>query len=117
MALEMAPGQIWWAYLGDGVGREQSGRRPVVIVADYDYLEPVDALAVIMPLTTKKREWPNHIQALGETGVQPESWIMTEQVRTVSRLRLNKHMGSVSAECFNTVKWWSSVFFGLPAPK
>ena len=117
MGPELAPGQIWWAYLGEGVGREQTGRRPVVIVADYEFLEPVDALAIVMPLTRTKRGWPNHIQAVGETGIQSDSWIMTEQVRTVSRLRLHKHMGSLSQATFNTVKWWSSVFFGLPAPK
>lgn len=115
--LKLAPGQIWWAELDEGVGREQGGRRPVVVVADYEYLEPVDALAIVMPLTTKNRGWPNHIQASGNTGLQPDSWIMTEQVRCVSRLRLHKHVGSLSPATFNTVKWWSSVFFGLPAPK
>ncbi len=112
-----APGQVWWAYLGEGVGREQGGRRPVVIVADHAFLKPVETLAIVMPLTTRNREWPNHIQAVGATGVDPDSWIMTEQVRSISRLRLYKHVGSVSSDCFNAVKWWSSVFFGLPEPQ
>lgn len=117
MTVELAPGQIWWAYLGDGVGREQSGRRPVVIVSEHDYLDPVDAMAIVMPLTKARRGWPNHVRAQGDTGIRAESWIMTEQVRAVSRQRLKKHTGSVSEGSFNRLKWWSSVFFGLPAPK
>lgn len=117
MTVQIAPGQVWWAYLGDTVGREQSGRRPVVIVSEYDYNESVDALAIVMPLTKTKRGWPNHVGALGETGINAESWIMTEQIRTISRQRLKKHTGSVSQASFGKLKWWASVFLGLPEPK
>lgn len=89
----------------------------MLIVADYDYLEPVDALAVVMPLTKVRRGWPNHVLAVGETGIRRESWIMTEQVRTISRQRLKQHAGSLSPESFSAVTWWASVFLGLPEPK
>jgi mRNA interferase MazF len=114
---QVAPGQIWWAYLGEGAGREQEGRRPVVVVADHDYLVPVDALAIVMPLTKVDRGWPNHVHALGETGIDGASWVMTEQIRTISRKRLRTHAGSLTPESLNRVKWWASVFLGLPAPQ
>jgi mRNA interferase MazF len=125
---QVAPGQIWWADVGvgegavgkckgEGAGREQEGRRPVVVVADHDYLVPVDALAIVMPLTKVDRGWPNHVHALGDTGIDGASWIMTEQIRTISRKRLRTHAGSLSPESLNRVKWWASVFLGLPAPQ
>ena len=117
MTADLAPGQIWWAYLGEGVGREQGGRRPVVVVSAHDYNDSVDALAIVMPLTKVRRGWPNHVKAQGDLGIRVESWIMTEQVRAVSRDRLKKHSGSISQASFDRLKWWASVFLGLPTPQ
>jgi mRNA-degrading endonuclease toxin of MazEF toxin-antitoxin module len=43
----MRKGEVWWAEMGPTIGREQSGRRPVVIY------RKVEDLIVSVPLTTQ----------------------------------------------------------------
>jgi mRNA interferase MazF len=107
------PGQIVWVHVDVALGREQGGRRPHVILSSEDYLDLVDALFIAAPLTTTNREWPNHVRAVGETGLKSESWIMTEQVRTLSRLRIFGELGTVSPECLRRARLWTGEFIGL----
>ena len=88
-------GDVVWAELGPARGREQTGRRPVVIVASNDYLETVDTLAIGIPVTSKDRGWPNHVPLAGPTGLTKRSFAMTEQVVTVSRERITAVAGQV----------------------
>ena len=107
------PGQIVWVDVDVALGREQGGRRPHVILCSEDYLELVDALFIAAPLTTTNREWPNHVRAVGETGLKSESWIMTEQVRTLSRQRIFGAAGQVSPLCLMRARDWIGEFIGL----
>ena len=75
-------------------GREQSGRRPVLVVASASYLRTVTGLVIVVPITSVDRHWPNHID-LKECGLPRLSWAMTEQPRTLGRERLVGHAGRV----------------------
>ncbi|MDO4241994.1 MAG: type II toxin-antitoxin system PemK/MazF family toxin [Microbacteriaceae bacterium] len=94
--MELKPGELWWAKPDATVGREQSGRRPVVIVANEKYLQTMDTLALVVPVTTKARGWINHIALDPSCGLQALSYAMTEQVRVISRDRLHAPIGAVS---------------------
>ncbi len=91
-------------------GREQSGRRPVLVVASADYLRAVTTLVIVVPITTVDRHWPNHV-GLGDCGLPRQSWAMTEQPRTLSRDRLIDQIGLVGRTTLTEVRTWLRDFF------
>ena len=101
--MNLFTGDVVWAELGPGRGREQGGRRPVVIVASNDYLETVDALAIGIPVTSKDRDWPNHVPLRGDTGLEKPSFAMTEQVGAISRERIFAVAGRVDDETLASI--------------
>lgn len=104
--IELHQGDVVWAAPDPAVGREQSGRRPAVVVASDDYLEQVTRLAVVVPVTRTDRGWPNHVALAGNTGLPVESFAMTEQVRTIDRQRIEKVAGRVDADTQATIADW-----------
>jgi mRNA interferase MazF len=110
--LELAPGDLVWVAPDATVGREQSGRRPAVVVASVDYLATVDMLAIVVPVTSVDRGWPNHVPITGSLLPQP-SWAMTEQVRTISRERVVDRAGRVPPETLVAIRVWIRDFLGL----
>lgn len=110
---ELAPGAIAWAALEPVRGREQGGHRPVLVVASAGYLDAVTTLVIALPITTTDRGWPNHIRVDGPSGLGQPSWIMTEQLRTLSRDRITGVAGEVSPRCFSEVRTWLADFLDL----
>lgn len=106
----VVPGEIWWARPDTTVGREQAGRRPVLIVAGPAFLRSITELALVVPLTSVNRGWPNHIAVPESGGLDCPSWAMTEQVRVISRKRLTKRIGIVPSETLNAVREWIADF-------
>jgi mRNA interferase MazF len=104
--LTVEPGAVLWASPDPSVGREQRGRRPVLVVSNVDYLETVATLALVVPLTTVDRGWDNHIRVTGEHGLGRETFAMTEQVRVVSRERFAALSGCVDAATLAGVRRW-----------
>ena len=110
--VELAPGDVVWVVPDPSVGREQTGRRPAVVVAGADYLTVVDSLAIVVPVTTVDRGWPNHVAVRG--GELPQSsWVMTEQVRTISRARIVGRAGRVTPATLEAVRGWVRDFLDL----
>jgi mRNA interferase MazF len=108
----LLPGDVVWARPEIAVGREQAGRRPAMVVAGAGYLEIVDALAVVVPITTADRGWPNHVEVVGaELGRR--SWAMTEQVRTISRERVVGRAGRADPATLAAVRGWIADFLEL----
>ncbi len=109
---DLAPGDVVWVAPDPTVGREQAGRRPALIVAGSDYLATVDALAIVVPVTSVDRGWPNHVPITG-AGLPSASWAMTEQVRTVSRGRIAGGAGKADPQTLGEVRQWISDFLDL----
>ncbi|MGL4338860.1 MAG: type II toxin-antitoxin system PemK/MazF family toxin [Rhodoglobus sp.] len=106
-------GDILWAELGAGAGREQSGRRPIVVVSSNQYLEAVDTLMLAVPVTSKNRAWPNHVLLSGPTTLELPSYAMTEQVRSVSRQRIVGTAGSIDQDCLDRLRVYLRDFLDL----
>jgi len=89
-------GDIYWADLEPARGREQAGRRPVVILSTGMFNErsgTVIALAVTsqpqsagFPLTHR----------LPDDLLPKPSWVKISQIRTLSTERLGKRLGRLS---------------------
>ena len=52
---DLAPGDVLWVAPDPTVGREQSSRRPAVLISGIDYLNTVETLAIVVPVTSVDR--------------------------------------------------------------
>ncbi len=112
MSGPLEQGSVVWAWLDPTVGREQSGRRPVLVVSSRAYNEVVDTLLIVVPLSATARGWPNHIRVTGVAALG-ESYAMTEQQRTISRARVGDPIGVADPMCLTEVKRWLGDFLDL----
>jgi mRNA interferase MazF len=111
--MQLVPGDVVWANFDRVAGREQAGHRPAVVVASDLYLDVVDTLAIIVPVTSRDRAWSNHVPLSGETGLTHRSWAMTEQPQTLSRARLTKVSGRVDDGCLEAIRRYLRDFLDL----
>lgn len=92
---------VFRAGLDPGVGSEQRGTRPVLVVSDeaFNRLMPV---VTILPLTSRKpgrRVYPNEVLLKkGTAGLRADSLVLAHQIRTIAKVRLRKLRGYVAAE-------------------
>lgn len=84
---QVYPWQVWWADLDPVAGHEQAGRRPVLVVSSHRHLGvTLGALLTVLPLTTRER--PGWLHRIGVDVGRRRSYVVTEQLRTISASRL-----------------------------
>ena len=89
-------GEIYFADLGLAVGRELSGRRPVVVVSAVDWLASNPPVVSVVPLTSTRRGWPTHVEIEpGASGLKVTSYAKCEDLRALSPLRFESRFGAV----------------------
>ena len=88
-------GDIHVGDLSPTVGREQSGRRPLLVVSVDDFHDLRYRLAWVVPLTTIKRNYPTHVEVPADvsTGLSSVSYAKVEDLRSVSQERLAQRLG------------------------
>jgi mRNA interferase MazF len=92
-------GDVWLIDFGDPVGREQSGRRPAVVVSADPLNESRAGVVIVVPCTTTRRGLPSHIEIEpGRSGLDEVSYAKCEDVKSVSEQRLVTRLGSVVDE-------------------
>jgi mRNA interferase MazF len=98
-------GEVWLADLHPARGHEQGGRRPVLIISvDLFNSGPAD-LVVILPITTKYKGIPFHVEIDPPEGcLNEKSFIKCEDIRSVSKERLSVRLGMVSQETMAAVQ-------------
>jgi len=108
-------GDIYYADLSPVVGSEQGGIRPVLIVQNdvgNRYSPTVIAAAITSRLG--KTRLPTHIEiSPGEIGLQKESVVLLEQIRTLDKQRLKEKMGHLDNEQMDRIDRAISISFGL----
>ena len=89
-------GEVWFANLDPIPGREQAGKRPVLIVSVDQLGTGPSQLAIAVPLTSRDHGQRLHVKIdPPEGGVRSPSHVMPEQVRAISRERLVERWGQV----------------------
>ncbi|NHN54631.1 type II toxin-antitoxin system PemK/MazF family toxin [Calidifontibacter sp. DB0510] len=112
---ELRRGSVIWVELDPVRGREQTGRRPALVVASDLYLAQADTLAIVIPGTTTDRGWPNHVPLRGpDLTLSVPTFAMTEQPRTVARDRIVGTAGQVDVATMRDVDLWLRDFLALP---
>jgi mRNA interferase MazF len=87
----MKRGELWWIDFAATVGHEQAGHRPGLIVSSDRFNASPAGLVIALPLTRTHRNVPVHVPA----GTKTPSFIMCEQLRSVSKARVGKRLGAV----------------------
>ena len=108
-------GDIYYADLSPVVGSEQGGIRPVLIVQnDVGNKYSPTVIAAAITSRTDKNKMPTHIDVGAlEYGLERDSVILLEQIRTLDKKRLREKMGHLDESVMNKVNSAISVSFGL----
>ena len=113
--IDLSPGNVVWVQFDPTVGREQRGTRPAVVVASRGYLAAVPQLVIVVPATTRDRDWAHHVRLTGPRLRLPKpTWAMTEQPRTISHTRITGRAGSVEPACMRQIGRWLDDFLHHP---
>ena len=108
-------GEIYYADLSPVIGSEQGGLRPVLIVQN-DVGNKYSPTVIAAAITSQKykTKLPTHISVnAGGCGLQKDSIVLLEQVRTIDKQRLKERMGNLPQEEMEKINRALSVSFGL----
>ncbi len=85
---------IYLANLNPTVGREQFGKRPVLIISNnYENLLDVVTIIPITSLKEGRKIYPNELLLQNE--LEMPSILLCQQIRTISKNRLMKKLTSI----------------------
>ncbi|MCH5351990.1 MAG: type II toxin-antitoxin system PemK/MazF family toxin [Acutalibacter sp.] len=111
-------GDLYYAELGKGVGSEQEGYRPVVIIQN-DIGNRHSPTVIVAAITSKvgvKPKLPTHYYINAEDGLESPSVILLEQLRTVDKHRLDKYIGHLKKKHIDGINHALAVSIGLIHP-
>jgi len=91
-------GDIVWAELNPAVGKEQSGKRPVVILSHDVFNERSGTvIAVAVSSAEPRAGFPLTVE-ITSAKLPKRSWVKIAQIRTLSVERLEGKLGRISPE-------------------
>ena len=108
-------GDLYSVMLQDGVGSEQSGKRPVLIISNDTGNRNSDTVivAAITSKTERKYIMPTHCRIQAQHGLARISYILLEQIQTVDKARLDGHIGKLNEKAMRKVNKALAVSVGL----
>ena len=91
-------GEIYWADLNPIRGKEQAGRRPVLILS-HDVFNERSGTVIAVALTSQPQRagFPLTLE-LQSKGLPKKSWGKISQIRTLAIERIGQRVGKVSSE-------------------
>ena len=106
-------GDIYYAELNPVIGSEQGGTRPVLIISNDigNKHSPTVIIAAITSRVHTKAKLPTHTAVSNYEGLDKDSVILLEQIRTIDKQRLKQyhillnkeHFNDLGSDCFNTI--------------
>ena len=115
MERKIARGDMYYADLSPVVGSEQGGIRPVLIIQNDtgNKFSPTLIVAAITSKANSKAKLPTHILLHAGHGLERDSLVLLEQIRTIDRKRLQEFIGTLDEENMERVNQALAVSFGL----
>lgn len=91
-------GEIRWADLNPVRGKEQAGRRPVLVLS-HDVFNERSGTVIALALTSQPQRagFPLTLE-LQSKGLPKRSWVKISQIRTLAVERIGQRLGKVSLE-------------------
>ncbi|NQU35817.1 MAG: type II toxin-antitoxin system PemK/MazF family toxin [Bacteroidetes bacterium] len=89
--------EIWYADLNPVIGSEQRGLRPIVIISG-NMLNELLPIVISCPLTTKIKNYKGNLILNPDehNGLSQKSEILIFHIRSISKERLVKKIGSIT---------------------
>lgn len=108
-------GDMYYADLGRGIGSEQEGYRPVVIIQNNvgNKHSPTVIIASITSKRDAKAKLPTHYLIGAEDGLEMPSLVLLEQLRTIDKRRLSSFIGHLSEKHIQGINHALAVSVGL----
>ena len=106
---------MYYADLGKGIGSEQEGYRPVVIIQNNvgNKHSPTVIIASITSKRDAKAKLPTHYRIGAEDGLEMPSLVLLEQLRTIDKRRLSSFIGHLSEKHIQGINHALAVSVGL----
>jgi len=108
-------GDIYYADLSPVIGSEQGGIRPVLVVQNdvgNKYSPTIIAAAITSQIN--KAKMPTHIEISAEEfGLNKDSVVLLEQIRTIDKKRLKEKIGQLDEALMERVDSALTISFGL----
>lgn len=108
-------GSVFYADLGDVKGSEQGGVRPIVVVSN-DKNNLYSKNVTVVPVTTKpKKTLCVHVAVTNTryNGLTKPGFILCEQIRTISKERLQNRIGAVNKQVLKEIDTAMKIQLGL----
>jgi len=107
-------GDVWIVDFDPVVGHEQAKQRPALVVSVDGFNNSPAGLLTVLPITSKARPLPSRIEIRPpEGGLATVSYVIGEQVRTVSTKRLGRQLGAVAPHTLRQVEFVLRTLLGL----
>ncbi|MBX3327697.1 MAG: type II toxin-antitoxin system PemK/MazF family toxin [Nitrospira sp.] len=91
-------GEIRWADLNPVRGKEQAGRRPVLVLSQDVFNERSGTvIAIALTSQPQRAAFPLTLE-LQSKGLPKKSWVKISQIRTLAVERIGQRIGKVSLE-------------------
>lgn len=103
--LVVKKGDIFFADLSPVIGSEQGGVRPVIVIQN-DIGNKYSPTVIVAAITSQinKAKLPTHVEIrAGEHGLNKDSVILLEQLRTVDKRRLRERIGRMDGASMEKV--------------
>jgi mRNA interferase MazF len=100
-----ARGEVWLAELSPTRGHEQAGCRPALVVSEDIFNRGPAGLVIVLPMTSRARGIPSHVPIEPpEGGVDRQTVVLCEAVRSISVVRLVERWGTVGRPTMKAVE-------------
>ena len=111
-------GDLYYADLGYGIGSEQKGNRPVVIIQNNvgNKHSPTVIIAAITSKANVKAKLPPHYSLDAGNGLAMPSIVLLEQIRTIDKRRLSDYIGRLNETHIRGINHALAISIGLIAP-
>lgn len=111
-------GDMYYADLGQGIGSEQKGTRPVVIIQNNvgNKHSPTVIIAAITSKTHVKAKLPTHYYIDAGNGLELPSIVLLEQIRTIDKRRLSGYIGRLDEKHIRGINHALAISIGLIEP-
>ena len=108
-------GEIYFAKLNPVQGSEQGGTRPVLIIQN-DVGNTYSPTTIVLAITSQinKARLPTHVEIPAkESGLQRDSVILAEQMRTIDKSRLRQKVTRLTEDTMHRIENAMAVSIGL----
>lgn len=113
--MEVYRGDVFYADLNPVIGSEQGGVRPVVVIQN-DIGNKYSPTVIVAAITSKinKAKLPTHVEIPSKTSnLEKDSVILLEQIRTLDKKRLQRHVTSLNDDIIKEVNKAIEISLGI----